>query len=468
MLKILTDRAIEKAQPDGRNHMVSDRQALGKGRGALVLRISPAGARTWYFRRTVAGRTAVFPMGAWAADDVAGMSVGTARVRARELADLCQREGIADLAEHFERKRAEAEAAQAAARAAEEAQRRAAETVDRRTVRALLAVYVAHQRRRNKSSAADVERLFRAHIDGQAIASRPAALVTTKEVTDALRLIVEAGKGRTAAKVRSYMRAAWQLALRAGTDASLPAGLDEFDIESNPVASTVSLSQFSRARKRTLTDDELAALLAALEKVESPQGVAARLLLLLGGQRPMQLLRARVEDWNASSRTLTLHDPKGRRATPRVHVVPVEGKARPLLGALVERAAASACPWLFTTDLATPMRAETVNAVVVAQCKAFAKARHAADPDALPPTPYSARDIRSTVETLLASRGVSREVRAQLLSHGLGGVQARHYDAHEYLDEKREAILTLHRHLDALVAKRAAPRPVKRRSKAAA
>ena len=37
------------------------------------------------------------------------------------------------------------------------------------------------------------------------------------------------------------------------------------------------------------------------------------------------------------------------------------------------------------------------------------------------------------------------EVRAHLQSHGLGGVQARHYDRHDYLEEKRGALETLFR-----------------------
>jgi hypothetical protein len=44
------------------------------------------------------------------------------------------------------------------------------------------------------------------------------------------------------------------------------------------------------------------------------------------------------------------------------------------------------------------------------------------------------------VETLLAENGVSREVRGHLQSHGLTGVQARHYDGHDYMPEKRQAI----------------------------
>ena len=56
---------------------------------------------------------------------------------------------------------------------------------------------------------------------------------------------------------------------------------------------------------------------------------------------------------------------------------------------------------------------------------------------------FTASDLRRTVETRLSAEGVSAEVRAHLQSHGLGGVQARHYDRHSYLPEKRAALETL-------------------------
>jgi len=58
---------------------------------------------------------------------------------------------------------------------------------------------------------------------------------------------------------------------------------------------------------------------------------------------------------------------------------------------------------------------------------------------------FTLGDLRRTVETRLAADGVSESVRGQLQSHGLGGVQARHYDRYEYLKEKREALEALHR-----------------------
>ena len=50
--------------------------------------------------------------------------------------------------------------------------------------------------------------------------------------------------------------------------------------------------------------------------------------------------------------------------------------------------------------------------------------------------PFQLRDLRRTCETMLAGLGVSSDIRAQLQSHGLGGVQNRHYDRHDYAPEK--------------------------------
>ena len=51
--------------------------------------------------------------------------------------------------------------------------------------------------------------------------------------------------------------------------------------------------------------------------------------------------------------------------------------------------------------------------------------------------------MRSGVETLLAARGVGQEIRGRLQSHGVSGVQAKHYNAHDYLPEKLAALKLL-------------------------
>jgi len=52
-------------------------------------------------------------------------------------------------------------------------------------------------------------------------------------------------------------------------------------------------------------------------------------------------------------------------------------------------------------------------------------------------------DLRRTVETVLSSKKIDEVVRAHLQSHGLGGVQKRHYDRHHYMPEKRDALEVL-------------------------
>ncbi|MFM9883762.1 MAG: integrase, partial [Burkholderiales bacterium] len=64
------------------------------------------------------------------------------------------------------------------------------------------------------------------------------------------------------------------------------------------------------------------------------------------------------------------------------------------------------------------------------------------------PKAYSASDLRRTVETRLAQLGVTKDVRAQVLSHGrTSGVQEKHYDRHDYLPEKARALATWEAHL---------------------
>jgi hypothetical protein len=60
--------------------------------------------------------------------------------------------------------------------------------------------------------------------------------------------------------------------------------------------------------------------------------------------------------------------------------------------------------------------------------------------------PFDLRDVRRTAESMLAAQGVSRDLRAQLLSHGLSGVQQR-YDRYDYIREKCEALLAWEAHL---------------------
>ena len=82
--------------------------------------------------------------------------------------------------------------------------------------------------------------------------------------------------------------------------------------------------------------------------------------------------------------------------------------------------------------------------------------------------PFNVRDIRRTVETMLAALGISKDTRAQLLSHGISGVQAAHYDRHSYADEKRAALVAWEARLEAIRQAERAPSNVVRLGQRAA
>ena len=61
---------------------------------------------------------------------------------------------------------------------------------------------------------------------------------------------------------------------------------------------------------------------------------------------------------------------------------------------------------------------------------------------------FQLKRVRSGIETLLAAARVDKQIRGQLQSHGTGGVQDTHYDAHTYLPEKEDALVALYRALE--------------------
>ena len=89
------------------------------------------------------------------------------------------------------------------------------------------------------------------------MAARPFAQVKAEELRDVLARLIEAGKGRTAVKLRAFLRAAVGMAMRAGLDLTLPAALTAFDIQVNPADRLPSLAQFSKALDLALTLPEL-------------------------------------------------------------------------------------------------------------------------------------------------------------------------------------------------------------------
>jgi len=398
------------------------------------------------------GRKRFLPLGPYDASGERGLTLPTARDRAAELAAL-YRSGVQDLHGHFERLR---EADEQARDAAREAQARAAAEARHGTLKQLLDTYVEHLKAAQTATVRDVRSLFATHVIASCpeLIQRKAAAVSVDEFVDLIGRVVAAGKGRTAAKLRSYLRAAYALAIEAKTDPAAPAVLKTFGISTNPMASIGALSQFNRARHRHLAAPELGAFLRRVDRAPaSARKDALTVAMALGGQRPTQLLRARAGDVDLEAGTITLYDPKGARDEPRVHVMPLPPTASAILERRLRALSIAGNAPIFSTDSVSALRLERVSEWVTEISQAMVEATESREP-------FQLRDLRRTLETLLASLGVSRDVRGQVQSHGLGGVQNRHYDRHEYWGEKRATLALLEAHLARLqLADPGAPKP---------
>lgn len=411
-----------------------------RGAGALQVRKLKGGSLAYYFRYTAPdGRRPRIPIGL-------DVPLGQARKRAEELSARYQG-GDLDLKAALEADERElARLAEEKAKADLAAKHKASATLG-----ALLTAYVAHLKRYGKPSAKATEGTLHRHVRDPwpGLWIQPAQDTSTADLVQVLARIIAAGKRREAAKLRSYLIAAFNEAIRAEHDPSISDELRELHVTVNPARDLAPVRGATNAGQRALSVSELQALWRRVKGLATPTGAMLRFYLLTGGQRVEQLERATLGSVDAEERTFTLSDSKGRRQTPRKHVLPLIDDAWLAMLAMDQRLG----PFVFTC---TYGRTGVTYSLMRTKVAAIAQSMLAAGE--LPGGLFTPGDLRRTIETRLAALGVNSDVRAQLQSHGLGGVQTRHYDRHDYLHEKRQALEALRALMEG--------KPVKQRAQA--
>ena len=391
----------------------------------LCVRTTPAGVKSFVYAgklNKVPLRITIGATDVWNLDD--------AREEARRLQTLIDK---GTDPRELEREKA---AGKASAIATNEAAKQVTENRKRYTLRALLDAYCEHLEANGKTQSARQAKsiikchVFEAHPD---IAALPASDVTPDHAATMVRYVIEQGKDRAAGVLRSYLSAAFNAGRKARYNAKLPAAFIAYQVQITPMAiiATIAVNRGDR----TLNADDLKRYIAALSD-DDLSDLALKLALFSGGQRMAQLLRAKVSDYDKDSQTLRLWDGKGKRSTPREHLLPLASKAAAIVEKLIERAKPLETPLLFSSFGKTQLVETTPGKRATAICKTMKCEA------------FDLRDIRRTCETMLAGMGISRDTRAQLLSHGLSGVQAAHYDRHSYTNEKRAALVAWEKRLD--------------------
>jgi len=396
---------------------------LGMGQGCLLLRTHPNGDKIFYYRYFQNGAKRFALLGkfdgkgqrTWRGVRGDRLTLSAAKDGAKTLAEIISTYG--DI-ESYER----------------DQQRLVDEASRRGSFGQLLDTYVEHLGTSGKVRVKNVEGAINLHVRKAfpTLLDYKAHDITPGDIQTILAKLVNAGKTRQVNLVRTYLHAAFSLAARHDNDPRRVAnGAVSFNLSNNPVALIPVISEFNRAGDRTLSKEELALLWRALENAPSIPATFIKLNLALGGQRIEQLLRAEWTDYDLDNRILTLKDSKGRPGLgKRDHLVPLTDMAIQLLQSL---RAINAKTHPFAVSRADRMDVGTPTKLVTKISKLL-------DQEQGVPS-FRAGDLRRSCETHLAALGVSKEVRAQLLSHGRStGVQARHYDRYAYLPEKHEAL----------------------------
>jgi integrase len=299
------------------------------------------------------------------------------------------------------------------------------------TVKNLLNHYCDHLESLGRSAHKDARSIFKLHVyqAWPKLANLPANQLTGEQVADMMRRVLESGKGRTSNKLRSYVRAAYQTARAARSKASIPLHFKAYSVSHNPAGETEPDESQNKPDKNPLTAEELRNYWLTIKSMPGFKGAVLRLHLLTGGQRIEQLVNLLSSD--ISSATITLHDGKGRPGkAPRPHMVPMI----PLAVAALQD-----CKPQGVFAISTDGGKSHLSAITLS---------HWACAAAFNIPGFKTKRIRSGVETLLASARIISEIRGRLQSHGISGVQVRHYDGHEYMEEKRQALDVLFNQLE--------------------
>lgn len=451
--------ASKKADLLGSDVWITEPSVRGKGR--LRVRASPNGAIAYFFRYSLNGLQRQLRINEDELDE--------ARLEADRLSVL-YRSGITDLHAHAALETM-AEQARLALQAAQldVLEREKAARALQGTFGQMLTGYTDDMHRRGKTSTKEVVGALKLNVltPFPALAAKPAKEIAVGDITAILRHCrtrpvalkgrgknltpanASNGKLRQVAKLRSYLASAFAFGLTADNDSQQDAGNAVYGLTSNPVLGTKPIEGADNANTWSLTKDELKVVLLALEDLPERRRSIAKVMLYLAGQRSEMLCRVTwgdLFDDGEHGAVLQMTDLKGKGPT-RVHLLPMTARLTEIMAPLLAlKGTPAPGPFSLRGSMAiTPGTMLGIFGELGDALSAAGKTRR-----------FSWRNVRVTVESHLASLGVTEERRAWLLSHGRSGVQAKHYDRYSYLPEKRQDLDKWARYLDQLASGEAA------------
>ena len=394
MSKTLTVKAIESLKPGASRREVPDGDVRG-----LYLQIFPSGKASWAFRYRFGGRTRKLTIGA------------SPDISLRDARDLARRA-------HLQIASGEDPGA------AKQAARTAAKAPPARDiVEKVAAQFLArHVKNLAATTRIEVKRIIAKEIL-PTFCARRLSEIKRPDVIEWLDGIVDRPAPIAANRALGWLKGLCNFAVERGIiDISPIAGIKPRTVET--------------PRDRVLSDAELAAVWLAADALEQPYAAFVQLLVLTG-QRLREVSELEWGEIDLEKRVWVL--PRKRAKNRIEHMIPLSDQTIEILKALPRIAGSD---FVFTINGRHPIRGTH-------QVKRRLDAL-------IPPDtpPWVLHDIRRTVASGMARLGVNLPVIEKLLNHLSGSFASivGVYQRHSFADEKRAAMQTWSRHVEALVS----------------
>jgi integrase len=426
MPKRLTDKAVERMAPKGRDTWIFDAAVPG-----LVLKVTIRGSKIWALWTKYPGskNQTARTLGVWTPE---GVTVAAARKKAEAWRALVAQDIDPSEIERKERQAAEA------ARRAEMLSR------DHTFARYAEAYGAARTNRRAKEDAKEIQRLLI-----PLLGPLPLAEISPRHVREAMAKLL--------ARSPYAAKSGWD-----HLSGIFKSAVHEEAIPVSPLASLDKRLIFKNAkmapRQRVLSDAEVFALWRGAGRLGYPFTPFYRLLLLTGCRlseiaearwtelhpelrRRIREARGQPIDWSAvpdDVKVLTI--PRERFKSDADHIVHLSSDALTIIAELPRFAG---CDFMFSTGGKAPAWVNSkikrkLDRFMLRTLKAMAR-RRGDDPAQVTLVHWVQHDLRRVVRSNLSALDVPDHISERVLGHGPQGLQ-RVYDRHRYEKQIREAL----------------------------
>lgn len=261
-----------------------------------------------------------------------------------------------------------------------------------------------------------IEKDIRPHIGKLLVAD-----VTPMHVQAIITRVLDRGATTVATDVLRLLKKLFNHAVKLRVITTSPASAFDVDDAGGKEAS----------RDRALSRAEITRLFAAMREAQgfSIQNYLTIKLLLLLGVRKQELTTARVKDFDLEAEVWHL---RGTHTKTAVSIdIPLSASALEAIRELIRLGCSShyLLPARKAQDRMLPHICESTLNVALGKVRRHLKYME----------PFTIHDLRRTAKTQLAALGVKPHISERCLNHKIRGVEGV-YDAHDYFEERRDAL----------------------------